>query len=53
MRRPMAYELMGGETVADLIQMAGGFTKEAFGELAVLVRTSLEGVCPLLSRSIC
>lgn len=45
-RRPMAYELSGGETVADLIQMAGGFTKEAFGELAVLVRTSLEGGLP-------
>jgi polysaccharide export outer membrane protein len=45
-RRPMAYELLGGETVADLIQMAGGFTKEAFGELAVLVRTSLEGGLP-------
>ena len=45
-RRPMAYELVGGETVADLIQMAGGFTKEAFGELAVLVRTSLEGGLP-------
>ena len=45
-RRPMAYELAGGETVADLIQMAGGFTKEAFGELAVLVRTSLEGGLP-------
>ena len=45
-RRPMAYELVGAETVADLIQMAGGFTKEAFGELAVLVRTSLEGGLP-------
>ena len=45
-RRPMAYELAGGETVADLIRMAGGFTKEAFGELAVLVRTSLEGGLP-------
>ena len=45
-RRPMAYELVGGETVADLIAMAGGFTKEAFGELAVLVRTSLEGGLP-------
>ena len=45
-RRPMAYELSGGETVADLISMAGGFTKEAFGELAVLVRTSLEGGLP-------
>ena len=45
-RRPMAYELKGGETVTDLIQMAGGFTKEAFGELAVLVRTSSEGGLP-------
>ena len=45
-RRPMAYELSGGETVADLITMAGGFTKEAFGELAVLIRTSLEGGFP-------
>ena len=45
-RRPMAYELVGDETVADLIQMAGGFTKEAFAELAVLVRTSLKGGLP-------
>ena len=45
-RRPMAYELSGEETVADLINMAGGFTKEAFGELAVLIRTSLEGGLP-------
>ena len=45
-RRPMAYELIGGETVADLIQMAGGFTKEAFADLAVLIRTSLEGGLP-------
>ena len=35
-RRPMAYELSGGETVANLIDMAGGFTKEAFGGLAFL-----------------
>ena len=45
-RRPMAYELVGGETVADLIQMAGGFTKEAFADLAVLIRTSLQGGLP-------
>ncbi|EHQ56694.1 periplasmic protein involved in polysaccharide export [gamma proteobacterium HIMB55] len=45
-RRPMGYELVGDETVADLIKMAGGFTKEAFAELAVLVRTSLEGGLP-------
>ena len=45
-RRPMAYELVGGETVADLINMAGGFTKAAFADLAVLIRTSLEGGLP-------
>ena len=43
---PWPTSFTGGETVADLIQMAGGFTKEAFGELAVLVRTSLEGGLP-------
>ena len=29
-RRPMAYELIGGETVNDLIGMSGGLTKNAF-----------------------
>ena len=45
-RRPMAYELKGGETLGDLIQMAGGYTKDAYVDLAVLVRTSLEGGLP-------
>lgn len=45
-RRPMAYELRGGESVSDLIAMSGGFTKDAFTSLAVLVRTSLEGGLP-------
>jgi polysaccharide export outer membrane protein len=56
-RRPMAYELIGDESVSDLIAMSGGFTKDAFASLAVLVRTSLEGGLPsaqslnLLSQS--
>ena len=45
-RRPMAYELAGEESVSDLIAMSGGFTKDAFASLAVLVRTSLEGGLP-------
>ena len=45
-RRPMAYELLGKETIADLIEMSGGFTKEAFLDLATLVRTSLKGGLP-------
>lgn len=56
-RRPMAYELIGDESVSELITMSGGFTKDAFASLAVLVRTSLEGGLPsaeslnLLSQS--
>lgn len=56
-RRPMAYELKGGETISDLVAMSGGYTKNAFVSLAVLVRTSLEGGLPsaeslnLLSQS--
>jgi len=56
-KRPMAYELIGDESVSDLIAMSGGFTKDAFASLAVLVRTSLEGGLPsaeslnLLSQS--
>ena len=45
-RRPMAYELKDDESVSDLIAMSGGFTKDAFASLAVLVRTSVEGGLP-------
>ena len=44
-RRSMAYELLGDESVSDVIEMAGGLTKDAFASLSVLVRTSLEGDC--------
>ena len=42
-RRPMEYELLGEETIADLIAMAGGITKDAFTGLTTLTRTSLDG----------
>ena len=45
-RRPMAYELKGDESLSDLITMSGGFTKDAFARLAVLVRTSVDGGLP-------
>ena len=45
-RRPMAYELKGGESLSGLIAMSGGFTKDAFASLAVLVRTSVDGGLP-------
>ena len=48
-RRPMAYELVGGETVSDLIAMSGGLTRDAFASLAILVRASLEGGLPSAS----
>lgn len=46
-RRPMAYELVGNESVRDLIAMSGGLTKDAFASLAMLVRTSVEGGLPV------
>ena len=52
-RRPMAYELVGGETVSDLIAMSGGLTRDAFASLATLVRASLEGGYPALVPLTC
>ena len=37
-KRPRVYELQGGETVADVIAMAGSYTTQAYPSLAVLVR---------------
>ena len=42
-RRPAIYELVGGETLAELITMAGGFTVDAFPMQTTLVRRSLKG----------
>ena len=37
-KRPMFYELKEGETVADLIKYAGGFTGDAFRDEAKVIR---------------
>ena len=39
-KRPMAYELLGHETAAQLVFMAGGFTRDAYPSAAVLLRKS-------------
>ena len=39
-KRPMAYELLGRETAAQLVFMAGGFTRDAYPAAAVLLRKS-------------
>ena len=47
-RRPMSYELLGSESVSDLIKMAGGLTGKAFVDLATLTRSSNEGGLPFV-----
>ncbi len=37
-KRPMLYELKGGETISDLLAMSGSYTQYAFPSLAVLSR---------------
>ncbi|MDA9681321.1 SLBB domain-containing protein [bacterium] len=39
-KRPMVYELTGGETVADAIAMAGSFSRSAFPASTLLTRKS-------------
>ena len=39
-KRPMAYELLGHESAAQLVFMAGGFTRDAYPAAAVLLRKS-------------
>jgi protein involved in polysaccharide export with SLBB domain len=41
-KRPAIYELAGGESVADVIRLAGGFTAEAFPERIEITRLSNE-----------
>ena len=41
-KRPMVYELSGGETVADAIAMAGSFSRSAFPASTLLTRKSGE-----------
>lgn len=41
-KRPMVYELLGGETAETVIAMAGSFSRTAFPASTLLVRTSDE-----------
>ncbi|MDG0980510.1 MAG: SLBB domain-containing protein, partial [Halieaceae bacterium] len=45
-KRPMVFELNGTETIQDLVQMGGRFTRQAFTSLAVLTRLSATGGLP-------
>ena len=40
LKRPMVYELAGGETLADVLAMAGSFTRDAYPALSLLTRQS-------------
>jgi polysaccharide export outer membrane protein len=40
LKRPMVYELAGGETLGDVLTMAGSFTREAYPTLSTLTRQS-------------
>ena len=40
LKRPMVYELVGGETFEDVLAMAGSFTREAYPSLSILTRQS-------------
>lgn len=42
-KRPRLFELAGGETLKDLVAMAGGYTQDAFPLLAVLNRKPGDG----------
>lgn len=39
-KRPRVYELIGGETVGDVLSMAGSFTQDAYPGMTVLIRQS-------------
>jgi len=40
LKRPMVYELVGGETLGDVLAMAGSFTRDAYPSLSILIRQS-------------
>ncbi len=40
LKRPMVYELIGGETLGDVLAMAGSFTRGAYPGLSILTRQS-------------
>ena len=39
-KRPMVYELVGGETFGDVLVMAGSFTRDAYPAMSTLTRQS-------------
>ena len=40
LKRPMVYELVGGETLGDVLAMAGSFTRDAYPSVSILTRQS-------------
>ena len=40
LKRPMVYELAGGETMGDVLAMAGSLTRDAYPALSILTRQS-------------
>jgi polysaccharide export outer membrane protein len=40
LKRPMVYELIGVETLGDVLAMAGSFTRDAYPSLSILTRKS-------------
>jgi polysaccharide export outer membrane protein len=40
LKRPMVYELVGEETLGDVLAMAGSFTRDAYPGLSILTRQS-------------
>ncbi len=43
-KKPGSYEIVEGETVADLIELAGGFTTDAFDDSVLVARIAAGGV---------
>ena len=48
-KRPMAYELVGGETVADVIAMAGSFSELRFPPRRFLRASPVNWACHQLA----
>ena len=41
-KRPMTYEILGNETIGEVVRMAGSFTEKAFPTSSVLIRQANE-----------
>lgn len=49
-KRPMIYEVRAGETVADLVAMAGGFNRSAYRSIATLTRLDVAQGLPVTTN---